>query len=129
MVTAVSTERNIVAIVDDDDAARDALQFLLTVLGRQPRGYASPTAFLEAQTNDVGCLVLDHHMPDMTGLDLAQHLRSINDSTPIMLITGALTEEISTRAIAIGVDVVCEKPPQPGLIAEFVHRSLERLRI
>jgi FixJ family two-component response regulator len=121
--TAVA-DSDIVAIVDDDDAARDALGFLLTVLGRRPRAYASPAAFLEDRATDFSCLLVDQHMPGMTGLELAEHLRSIRNAIPIMLITGALTAEIQNRATAIGIDEICEKPPEPGIIAAFVARSL-----
>jgi FixJ family two-component response regulator len=119
-----TTVRKTVAIVDDDDAARDALEFLLTVLGRHSRAFSSPAVFLEEQADDFGCLLLDQHMPGMTGLELAKHLRSGNNAIPIMLITGALTADIRIRAYAIGIDEVCEKPPEPDMIAAFVERSL-----
>jgi FixJ family two-component response regulator len=117
-------DRDIVAIVDDDDAARDALHFLLTVLGRRPRAFASPAAFLKERGDNFGCLLLDQHMPGMTGLELAKHLRAANNSIPIMLITGALTVDIRIRANALGIDEICEKPPEPGMITAFVDRSL-----
>ena len=116
--------RDIVAIVDDDDAARDALEFLLKVLGRRPRAFSSSAAFLEEKADNFGCLLLDQHMPGMTGLELAKHLRSGNNAIPIMLITGALTADIRIRAYAIGIDEVCEKPPESGMIVNFVERSL-----
>lgn len=118
------TNPEIVAIVDDDDATRDALQFMLTVLGRRPRAFATSAAFLEERPESFGCLLLDQHMPGMTGLELAQLLRSANNDIPIMLITGALTADIQSHAQAIGIDEVCEKPPEPGIIAAFVDRSL-----
>jgi FixJ family two-component response regulator len=125
IASSTVADTDIVAIVDDDDAARDALQFLLTVLGRRQRAFASSAAFLEERATNFGCLLLDQHMPGMTGLELAQHLRSHSITIPIMLITGGLTADIQSCASEIGIDEICEKPPEPGMIAAFVERSLD----
>jgi len=117
--------RNIVAIVDDDAASRESLRFLLTVLGRGLRTFASAKAFLEDESGYFGCLLLDYHMPVMNGLELVVHLRSRNNRIPVMLISGGLTPELRERAEEIGVDLVCDKPPAPEMITDFIDRSLQ----
>lgn len=124
ITTTLIADRDFIAVIDNDDAARDALLFFLTVLGRRPRAFASPAAFLEERVESFGCLLLDHHMPGMTGLELAKHLRSANNAVPIMLITGALTADMRIWADAIGIEEICEKPPTPDMIVAFVDRSL-----
>jgi two-component system, LuxR family, response regulator FixJ len=120
------TEDDIVAIVDDDDAARDALEFLLTVLGRRPRAFDSASAFLDSRLTHCACLLLDQHMPVMNGLELATHLRSNNNTIPIMLISGNLTPEVRERAVHIGIDVICDKPPETEIIADFISQAIEK---
>ena len=69
-------EASVIAVVDDDDAVRDSLAFLLTVSGHRVVAYASAADFL-AQCNlcNVAGLILDHHMPKQTGLELLARLR------------------------------------------------------
>ena len=64
-------ERRTVAVVDDDLAVRDSLRFLLEVMGYPVELFASAAEFLQANVPDFACLILDHHMPNMTGLELA----------------------------------------------------------
>lgn len=111
-----------VAIVDDDDSSREALQFLMMILGRRPRAFHSAVAFLAASSEIFACLLFDQHMPTMTGLELASQLRSANNTIPILLLSGDLTPAIRARAGQIGIDRVCEKPALPGMIFEFVDR-------
>ena len=69
-------ERRTVAVVDDDHAVRDSLRFLLEVIGYTVEIFASAAEFLQANVRHFACLILDHHMPNMTGLELAGRLRA-----------------------------------------------------
>ena len=69
-------ERRTVAVVDDDQAVRDSLRFLLEVIGYTVEIFASAAEFLQANVRHFACLILDHHMPNMTGLELARRLRA-----------------------------------------------------
>ena len=61
----------LVAVVDDDDAVRDSLRFLLEIAGYSVATYASAAQFLlDAPVDQLSCLVVDQHMPDQTGLQL-----------------------------------------------------------
>ena len=64
------TNHPTVAIVDDDAAVRDSLRLLLEVIGHPVQTFASAAEFLKAEQHHPVCLILDHHMPEMTGLEL-----------------------------------------------------------
>ena len=70
----------IVAIVDDDQAVLDSLKFLLEVVGYQVVVHASARGFLNDRASRPACLIVDQHMPGMTGLDLTQTLRDDGDT-------------------------------------------------
>lgn len=108
-----------IAVVDDDHAARDSLQFLLEVMGYVVETFASADAFLKANIQQVDRLILDHHMPEMTGLQLAERLRADGSGVPILLITGSPSPEIVARASGLGIRVH-EKPPGEEDILDFI---------
>ena len=74
----------LVAVVDDDDAVRDSLRFLLEIAGHSVATYASAAQFLlEAPIAELTCLVVDQHMPDQTGLQLVSRLRALGVTLPV----------------------------------------------
>src|SRR6476620_10157361 len=91
-------ERRNIAIVDDDLAVRDSLRFLLEVAGHTVETFASAAEFLATNFEHLACLILDHHMPAMTGLELTERLRADGIGIPILLITGSPSPEIVARA-------------------------------
>lgn len=113
-----------IAIVDDDDGARDALHFLLDVLGCRAMSFASALEFLAAEPNRFACAILDQHMPDMTGIELAQRLRAQMVTIPIMLISGNLTDEIVDLSAKVGIQLASEKPPGMDVLSSFLHKAL-----
>jgi two-component system response regulator FixJ len=110
----------LVAVVDDDPAVLESLRFLLEVAGHQVATYGSAAQFLDDQHARSACLILDHHMPTMTGLELATRLRGDGIVTPIMLVTGALSPAISERAAHLGIETVLEKPLNETDLLRFV---------
>ena len=108
------------AIVDDDAAVLDSLRFLLEVAGHHVATYASAAAFLADRATRPGCLIIDHHMPQMTGLELIAQLRAAGEPARIMLITGSSSAAIRARAAELGVAKVVEKPPLEDELLEFV---------
>src|SRR5215469_2892635 len=80
----------LVAVVDDDDAVRDSLRFLLEIAGYSVATYGSAAEFLhKAPLEDLACLVVDQHMPEQTGLQMVSRLRSQGVMLPVALITGS----------------------------------------
>lgn len=114
----------IVGIVDDDTAVLDSLKFLLEVVGYQVSTYASASAFLGDGTIDPACLIIDQHMPGMTGLELAQKLRDHGATIPILLVTGSPSPAIVSRAAQLGIVNVLEKPPEEADLLNFVSAYL-----
>jgi two-component system response regulator FixJ len=115
-----------VAIVDDDDAVRHSLQFLLEVTGHKVATFASAAEFQKAELDKLLCLIVDQHMPGMTGLELAQWLRADGNDVPIMLITGLPSPTIHARAAELGIDEVLEKPPDEALLLAFIDTAKRR---
>jgi two-component system response regulator FixJ len=116
-------EAGVIAVVDDDDAVRESLAFLLTVTGHKVAAFASAADFLEnCDLGAVAGLIVDHHMPRQTGLELLARLRQDGRSLPVLLVTGSPSPEIVARAGALGVDRVLEKPVSDERLMEFVER-------
>lgn len=101
---------NTIHLVDDDDAVRDSLGALLEAHGFAVRTYASGLEFLNGDHRaDIGCLVLDLHLPQMGGFELMQECVSRRIPLPVILITGRTDSGIRRRAADAGV-VVLDKP-------------------
>ena len=114
------TEQHTVAIIDDDDAVRDSLRLLLEVIGHTAETFASAAEFLRADLRHIGCLILDQHMLGMTGLELAERLRTDGSLLPILLVTGSPSPSIAARAAALGISRVLEKPPGEEEVIDFI---------
>ena len=108
-----------IGVVDDDQAVRDSFRFLLEVVGHPVETFASAAEFLSADRRDLACLILDHHMPQMTGLQLAEKLHAGGSTTPILLITGSSSPAIVARAAQLDVRVL-EKPPDEDEVLAFI---------
>jgi two-component system response regulator FixJ len=109
-----------IAVVDDDDAIRDSFRFMLELAGFLVATYASGLEFLASDLARTRCLILDHHMPIMTGLDLVVRLHAAQIRLPIMMITSAPSTALITRAKALGITSVLEKPPTEDELLRFV---------
>jgi two-component system response regulator FixJ len=109
-----------VAVVDDDPAVLESFRFILEMAGYAVSTYPSAMAFLAAKERQPHCLILDHHMPMMTGLELARALRNNGSTLPVLLITAAPSAAIAERAEEIGVAAVLEKPPAEDELLRFV---------
>jgi len=100
----------VVIVLDDDLAVRNSLKFSLEIEGFTVRSYASGAELLGAgDLTDCRCLVVDQHMPGMSGLDLIDMLRSRHFSAPAILIPGDPSPSVRARAGKASVPIV-EKP-------------------
>jgi two-component system response regulator FixJ len=113
-----------VYVIDDDDAVRDSLLFLLDVDGLRGRGFASAEAFLAAPKAASGCIVTDLRMPGMEGTDLLRLLPWQGVHLPVILITGHGDLAAAARAVAAGAFDVIEKPFQDNAILGAVRAAL-----
>lgn len=101
----------VIAIVDDDEAVREALCDLLQVEGLSARAFASADAFLGSEeAAEVDCVVTDVRMPGMTGLELQQELRARGASIPVIFITSSVNEASRAQALRDGAAAWFTKP-------------------
>ena len=92
-----------VAIVDDDDLMRSALQGLLKAVGLPAQAFASAEEFLKSgQQRQAGCLIADIRMPGMSGLELQAHLNAERCKIPIIFITAHGDEKMRMQALRAG---------------------------
>jgi two-component system response regulator FixJ len=117
-----------VHIVDDEEALRKSLGFMLTVNGFGVRLHVSATAFSEiAPSLRNAVLVTDMRMPDMSGLDLVRKISSISPPIPSIIVTGHGDIPMAVEAMKAGAVDFIEKPFEEAVIIEAVRRAAERL--
>jgi FixJ family two-component response regulator len=103
--------KELIAIVDDDESMRDAIEGLMRVLGFPVKTFASPHDFLRSPDfQRTACLVADINMPGMSGVELHQHLVASGMSIPTILITAYPDDNVRTRALRAGVFGYLKKP-------------------
>ncbi len=117
MVETVSGRLRVVAVVDDDDAVRDSIRFLLEMAGYTVLAYDSPLRMLDNEWRTLDCLVVDHHMPGVTGLELLAQLRSEGARLPVVLITGSISPDLERRATELGARVMVKPLVEDDLLA------------
>ncbi|NWG23574.1 MAG: response regulator [Pseudorhodoplanes sp.] len=120
---------NVVHIIDDDEAVRDSLKFLLETAGITARSYESASAFLEASPRDsAGCIITDVRMPGLTGIDLLKRLKELGNDTPVIVITGHGDVPLAVEAMKAGAADFIEKPFSDDVILNVIHTSLKKSR-
>jgi len=101
----------VVAIVDDDEAVREALSDLLLVLDLSCRTFDRAEAFMAEYVPDrFDCLIADVSMPGHSGLDLLRHLRSVGSSIPVIIVTADTNPATRSRAMRSGAHAYLTKP-------------------
>lgn len=120
-------DKGVVYIVDDDEAVRQSLAFLLSSAGHAVRLYDSATAFLAGLAGiKGGCLITDIRMPGMTGLELLQALNAKACALPAIVITGHGDIPLAVEAMKAGAVDFIEKPFDDTAILNAVKAALER---
>src|SRR5216683_1135607 len=116
----------VVAIVDDDDLMRSALQGLLKAVGLPARAFASAEEFLESgQQHDTGCLIADIRMPGISGLELQAKLNAQRIRIPTIFITAHGDERMRMQALRAGAVEFLAKPFDNKALLESVRAALE----
>jgi FixJ family two-component response regulator len=117
--------RPVVAVVDDDDAVRESVRFLLEAAGFRVAVFASADNFLADQRGmNYGCLLLDQHMPIVTGLEMLQRLRAAGHEMPVAIMTGSPSAPLTRRALELGAAAVLEKPLAEPELFRFIEDSI-----
>jgi two-component system response regulator FixJ len=100
-----------VHVIDDDDAARDSLAFLLDCAGVKARTYASADAFLKLRPPlDQACVITDVRMPGLSGIELMHALRTQGVHVPVIVMTGHADVPLAIQAMKAGAAEFIEKP-------------------
>ena len=116
----------IVHVIDDDDAMRDSLRFLLLSSGFEVDDHGSPTAFLDSVGKlDLGCIITDLRMPEMNGIDLLKALRQQRPEVPVIVITGHGDISVAVEAMKLGAMDFLEKPFSDEALCTAVTRALD----
>ncbi|NYT69815.1 response regulator transcription factor [Pusillimonas noertemannii] len=122
-----SEEPNTVFIVDDDEAVRDSLRWLLEANGYRVKSFGGAEDFLEAYDPDqIGVLIVDVRMPGMSGLELQEELIARKAPLPIVFITGHGDVPMAVSTIKKGAVDFLEKPFNETDLRAIVARMLQQ---
>jgi len=117
----------VVHIVDDEEAVRNSLAFLLASSGFAVRTHESATAFLDvAPTVRNGCLITDLRMPDIDGVELLRRLRAADALLPAIVITGHGDVQMAVEAMKNGALDFIEKPFADDVIIDSIRRAVDQ---
>src|SRR5215468_5599930 len=118
-----------VHVIDDDEAVRQSIEFLLRTSGITARTYDSALAFLNAlSTIDSGCIITDVRMPGIGGIELLRRLGEMRIRMPVIVITGHGDVPLAVEAMKNGAVDFLEKPFEDELLLGSVRSALNRLQ-
>ena len=126
MATQSKTKTNLVAIVDDDDLMRSALQGMLKSVGLLSQTFASAEEFLTSgQQFKTACLIADIRMPGMSGLELQAKLNAEHCRIPTIFITAHGDAKMRMQAMRAGATDFLAKPFDDEVLLESVRAAME----
>jgi two-component system response regulator FixJ len=117
----------VIYVVDDDEAVRQSLEFLLKTAGMKVRGFDSAKSFLAVLPEiGAGCIITDVRMPEITGIDLLRRVKESDVDIPVIVITGHGDIALAVEAMKIGAVDFIEKPFDDDTLLGAVRASLTR---
>ena len=117
----------IVRIVDDDEALRDSLTFLLRTADLEAKSYASAAAFLDAlPLKGLSCIVTDVRMPGLSGIDLLRRVKEFGIRVPVIVITGHGDFPLAVEAMRFGAVDSLEKPFDDEILLQSDRAALRK---
>jgi two-component system response regulator FixJ len=117
----------LICVIDDDEAVRQSLEFLLRTAGITVRAFESAKEFLQAMPEvKASCIITDVRMPEMTGIDLLRRINELNYGIPVIVITGHGDIALAVEAMKIGAVDFLEKPFDDDLLLTAVRAALNR---
>jgi FixJ family two-component response regulator len=124
---SVRQNSRLVAIVDDDESLRNALQDLIESDGLSALSFGSAEQFINSEArHKAACLIADVRMPGMSGLELHAKLKAEPCPIPVIFITAHGDAEIRTLALRDGAVEFLTKPFDDAVLLELVHTTLRR---
>ena len=117
----------VVHVIDDDEAVRDSLAFLLSSADFTVETYESANTFLSKLPQvRSGCIITDVRMPGLSGIDLLRHVKGIKLSLPVIIMTGHGDVPLAVEAMKSGASDFIEKPVDDEIMLAAVRRALDR---
>jgi two-component system response regulator FixJ len=117
----------IVHVVDDDEAIRQSVGFMLRKAGYTVETYVAGTSFLKAVSRDTpGCVLLDIRMPELDGLEVQARLSQQGIAIPVIMLTGHGDVALAVRAIKAGAIEFLEKPFERAALLEAIDAALDQ---
>jgi len=121
----MASEKGLVHVIDDDEALRESLTFLLRAANIGVKSFASAAAFLNSLPDpSLSCVITDVRMPDMSGIDLLRRLKDLKIATPVIVITGHGDVALAVEAMKIGAIDFLEKPFDDDILLASVEAAL-----
>jgi two-component system response regulator FixJ len=115
----------VVHVVDDDEAVRESLSFLLKAAGLAVQTYDSATSFLNGLAKaKPGCVITDVRMPDISGIDLLRRIKELQVNLPVIVITGHGDVPLAVEAMKSGALDFLEKPFDDDALLTSVNAAL-----
>jgi two-component system, LuxR family, response regulator FixJ len=119
--------RGKVYVIDDDEAMRDSLQFLLASADFEVTLFESAHAFLDAFSSlGFGCVVSDVRMPGIDGIEMLLRIKDFNPHLPVVIMTGHGDVPLAVQAMKLGAVDFLEKPFDDDLLITMVDAGLKR---
>jgi len=123
----MASEKGLVHVIDDDEALRESLTFLLRTANIGVKSFASAAAFLDTLPDaSLSCVITDVRMPDMSGIDLLRRLKELKIVTPVIVITGHGDVALAVEAMKIGAVDFLEKPFDDEVLLGSVEGALRQ---
>ena len=124
------SDQQTVFVVDDDQAARESLHWLLESVGHRVQCYSSAIEFLDNyNTSMSGCLVLDVRMPGMSGIELQKYLQDRGWCLPVIVVTGHGDVPMAVRAMKAGAVDFLQKPYNDQTLLDRIQQALELCKV
>ncbi len=116
----------VVYVIDDDDAVRESLEFLLHTAQLRVRTYNSASSFLMSLPRTAsGCIITDVRMPEISGTDLLKRLRDLDVKIPVIVVTGHGDVPLAVEAMKLGAVDFFEKPFDGDKVVAAVQTALK----
>ena len=117
----------LVYVIDDDDAVRQSLEFLLKTAKIKVQGFDSAKAFFEILPQvKSGCIITDIRMPEITGIDLLHRVKELKLDVPVIVITGHGDITLAVEAMKVGAVDFLEKPFDDEMILSSIRTALNK---
>jgi two-component system response regulator FixJ len=115
-----------VHVIDDDEAVRESLAFLLGTAGYAVETYESAATFLkQASALKLECVITDVRMPELSGIDLLRRLRELKIAVPVIMITGHADVPLAVEAMKLGAADFLEKPFDDEVMLARIRAALD----